>query len=57
MMTRRNLLQRAICAMAAVAFPRNLCRAADALNPVIEVVIDAEVGRKYLQGQHIGEIR
>lgn len=35
MMTRRNLLQRASWAMAAAAFPRNLCRAADALNPVI----------------------
>ncbi len=34
-MTRRNLLQRAIYAMAAAAFPRSLCRAADALNPVI----------------------
>ena len=35
MMTRRNLLQRASWAMAAAAFPRNLCRAADALTPVI----------------------
>jgi len=35
MMTRRNLLQRASWAMAAAAFPRNLCWAADALNPVM----------------------
>jgi 2-methylcitrate dehydratase PrpD len=35
MMTRRNLLQGASWAIAAAAFPRNLCRAADALNPVI----------------------
>lgn len=35
MMTRRNLLQHATCAMAAAAFPRNLCRAPDALSPVI----------------------
>jgi 2-methylcitrate dehydratase PrpD len=35
MMTRRILLKRASWAMAVAALPRNLCRAADALNPVI----------------------
>ena len=35
MITRRNLLQRASWAMAVAAFPRNLCWAADALNPVM----------------------
>jgi 2-methylcitrate dehydratase PrpD len=35
MMTRRNLLQRASWATAVAAFPRNLCWAADALNPVM----------------------
>jgi 2-methylcitrate dehydratase PrpD len=35
MMTRRNLLKRASWAVAVATLPRNLCSAADALNPVI----------------------